>query len=258
MRTLRVGYLIPKKGLTMASTEQVPTAKAKPGPCFDSLIEDSLNRLPSARTSPDGPPSDFQRVEKQQKRGSTVFDANFQRLDEVGDFRSVYIASPVVEIVNLFFFPDPDVPGSVFAMEFVRIGPRGVVGVIDCKAAAGDPSNEEAATLLQTAHRTFPHLQNGDDSPAWYREARSGNDFFVRPDNLEVFDVLVDAHHFVWGHYIESILKMSRDPSGKERRAPFLRHYKDHHRDNSPGIPFLNKVFGREWTETLLRDHLFA
>ena len=234
------------------------TAKNPVGPCFDTLVEESLQLLPSDSTTCCGPPSAFRYAEKQQKRGSTIFQANFQRVRDIGEFRAVYIASPVVEIVNLFFFPDSHRPSPVFAMEFVRIGPRGVVGVIDCKAAPGDSISQSALSILEAAHEAFPQLRNGDDPPAWYRDARSGYDFFVRPENLEVFADLVSAHHFVWGRYVRHILNGSSDSSCQALRQPFLRHYKDHHRDNSPGIPFLNKMFGVNWTETLLRDYLFA
>lgn len=226
--------------------------------CFGSLVEDSLRRFPLETRTACGPPEEFKYVEKQQQRGSTVFQANFQRVQDAGEFRAVYIVSPVIEIVNLFFFPLEERRSPVFAMEFVRIGPRGVVGVVDCKAAPEDPACEVASGILEAAHVAYPQLQNGDDPPAWYVEARSGKDFFVRPDSLEVFRDLVEAHHFVWERYVHAVLKAPPEPSCLAQRRAFLSHYKDHHRDNSPGIPFLSKVFGIEWTQTFLRDHLFV
>ncbi|MCH8475120.1 MAG: hypothetical protein LAT55_07825 [Opitutales bacterium] len=226
---------------------------------FAGLLESSLQQFPSHQRTAIGPPEEFREVIIAKKKGSTVFRSDFYRIGAQGDFRGVHIFSPVIEIVNLFFFPNHSLRLPVFAMEFVRIGPRGVVGVIDCKGHDDDQSSQKIArSILGAAHRTFPHLTNGEDPPAWYAEARSGDDFFVRPESLAEFQELIRCHHFVWQQYAGHASDASPEKKASPERSNFLRYYKDHHRDNSPGIPFLNRVFGEDWTATFLRDHLFS
>ena len=224
-------------------------------------MEQSAARLPREACVTCGPPPKFAHAERAQKRGKTVFHSDFWRFVPRGELRCVSIVSPAVEIVNLFFFPEAAYVCPIYAMEFVRIGKKGVVGVIDCKAAPGDTTAQEAVkTILSAGHERFPQLENGADPPLWYQDARSGFDFFVRPQNLEVFADLIAAHHFCWTQFAEfaASAEAVHDEPSDPRRAGFLRSYKDHHRDNSPGIPFLNRVFGEAWTRDFLHDALFA
>ena len=228
---------------------------------FGGLIEKSVEQLPQSSCFPCGPSPEFARVERPQKRGKTVFSAGFWRLEERGELRTVFIVSSAVEIVNLFFFPEANRACPVYAMEFVRLGKKGVVGVIDCKAAPEDENAVRSAkVILSEGHRRFPQLENGNNPPAWYQEARSGNDFFIRPESLEVFDDLISAHHFCWEQYVNiaALVPADRTEEYCAKRDSFVRGYKDHHRDNSPGIPFLNRVFGEDWTRDFLWSELFA
>ena len=194
------------------------------------------------------------------RHGETFFEARFARLPTGGDLRTVHIHGPKVEIINLFHFPAPDRALPVYAIEFVVFGRRPVVGVIDVKPLSSDPWTRSLwRETMESAHASFPELGRADDPPDWYEECRSGLDFFTRPQHLDGVDQLLSCHDYVWTRL-----------AAAEVSAPFLRgsetachdqaiaHYKNHHRCNSPGLPFLNRSFGPEWTDRFLRTALFA
>ncbi len=192
--------------------------------------------------------------------GDTCFTARFARLPAGGELRSVHIHGPRIEIINLFHFPAPDHALPIYAMEFVVFGRRPVVGVIDAKALNPHP---HAAALwrdsLESAHARFPQLNRADDPPPWYEECRSGLDFFTRPEHFGGLGDLVNCHSHVWS-LLSSGERDAPRLSGAEAAAHAiaLADYKDHHRVNSPGLPFLNRSFGPEWTDRFLRTALFA
>lgn len=195
-----------------------------------------------------------------QRRGDTTFTARFARLPSGGDLRTVHIHGPRIEIVNLFHFPAPDRALPIYAIEFVVFGRRPVVGVIDAKPLNPHPY---AATLwrdsLTSAHAAFPQLVRADDPPAWYEDCRSGLDFFTRPEHFDGLGQLLACHAHVWSRLAAAAPAAPvLSASDQADHALALAAYKDHHRVHSPGLPFLNRTFGADWTGSFLRDALFA
>lgn len=175
-----------------------------------------------------------------------------------GQLRSVYIQSPKVEIFNLFFFPKDENESPVYAMEFVRMGVRMIVAVID---VVGDPDKSSAAsyaTSIIAPHRErYSSIPQGDDPPEWFQECRSGCDFFVRPSGVDQMLALEKAHYAVFSSYIQTRAEWpnsDRIATGVTWQA----RYKSHHAANSPGLPFLNRTFGEDWTQEFLHQHLFS
>lgn len=194
------------------------------------------------------------------QRGDTRLTARFARLPVGGELRSVHIHGPRIEIINLFHFPAPDRALPIYAMEFVVFGRRPVVGVIDAKPLTDHPY---AKTLwqdtLSDAHAAFPDLLRADDPPAWYEECRSGLDFFTRPDEINGIGRLLACHARVWSSLAAAERTAPRIPHADvAAHAQALNHYKDHHRLNSPGLPFLHRTYGTEWTDRFLKTALFA
>lgn len=176
------------------------------------------------------------------------------------DVRSVYIASPRIEIINIFLYPEPQIAAPLYAMEFVTFGKKPVVAVIDlCALCENNRAIETSKTCLERAHQDFPMLAYAEDPPAWYLECRSGNDFFIRPEKIEDFANLAACHQQVFASLLEE-LPHAETLSEAETLAhsAALRSYKDHHRENSPGLRFLHQTFGPEWTERLMREVLFV
>jgi hypothetical protein len=176
------------------------------------------------------------------------------------ELRSVFIESPRVQIINLFAYPRPEYAAPVFASECVQFGAKPIVGVIDLASCPADHDcRRRAAATLDAAHAAFPQLINADDPPAWFGECRSGHDFFVRPAAAGGFEPLFEAHFRLWTEWTAGLVDSTpTSPASTLSRSRWIKSYKEHHRVNSPGLPFLHKTFGEEWTEGLLRDHFFA
>lgn len=237
------------------------TAKAfSPQEVFPRVPEETLTKLQSLQPRWQNLPAGYGQVDREMGRGTLSFRATFASCGPYGEYRAVAIHSPAIAILNIFFFPASTLIYPVFAMEFVAIGQRGVVAVIDCKGSPGEKlAQSQAKSILLASHERFPHLLNGDDPPAWYEEARSGDDFFLRPEKPDVFSDLLDCHYFVWDRYTRNLIKASPTPAPiSDSHSAFVADYKQHHAENSPGRPFLQKVFGSDWCETFLSQHLFA
>jgi len=177
------------------------------------------------------------------------------RLGQTGELRSVRIHAPKIAIINLFFFPQPGWDLPIYALEFVALGRRPVIGVMDLLSLSQTYQSQTAA-LMQQAHQLFP-LPNADDPPDWYTACRSGQDFFVRPCTEAEFDVLGQAHLFVW----KTLLSWIAQATPSEIEAPQLAAvlaYKTHHREHTPGLRLLESSFGKEWTREFLAGYLFA
>lgn len=224
-------------------------------PSFAGLVDQALHCLaPHGSQKVDLPAAYAQPVCERM-----TLHARFSTWPAHGVFRSVYITNGKVEIVNIFFFPQPEIDAPIYAMEFVRFGPKGVVGVIDI---APDGISPESATagreLLIRSHQAHPLLVNGDDPPAWYEECRSGDDFFVRPDSPLAFLELCEAHQSLWQEYVSLVAAAPvLGGDSRKRHAQAIAAYMDHHRLNSPGLPLLHRTFGEDWTDHFLRHYLF-
>lgn len=178
-----------------------------------------------------------------------------------GEQRSVYIHSPKIEIFNLFFFPNDKNASPVYAMEFVRMVNRMVVAVIDVVGNPEDQNSQSFAAGIIRPHREHcADIAQGDDPPEWFQECRSGSDFFVRPSNLEQMITLKEAHFAILESYLAAradwpTAEIADDSQTGEN---WQAQYKSHHAANSPGLPFLNRTFGEDWTHAFLHNYLFA
>ncbi len=229
-------------------------AQNRPAALFATVPREAADR---AGGTPWGLPEEL----ADNQHGDTVFAARFARLPAGGELRSVHIHGPRIEIINLFHFPAPDRALPIYAMEFVLFGRRPVVGVIDAKALHPHPHAVQLwREALQSAHERFPQLVRADDPPPWYEECRSGLDFFTRPKDLDGLGALLSCHAHVWDRLRlhEADAPRLTAPGAVAAHAAALADYKDHHRLNSPGLPFLHRSFGSDWTNRFLRTALFA
>ncbi len=219
---------------------------------FSSMMEESVTAFGSG--APIALPQEFSDC----KVRNINFCSRFFQM-EAGQLRSVYIESPKLEIFNLFFFP-LDNNGPVYAMEFVRMGERMIVAVIDVAANPAIPqAMEQAAWIIRPHRESYPKLAQASDPPEWFEECRSGNDFFVRPDSIDAMQMLKHIHYEVLGTYSEFVQRVhGLKPLGDDLSGSWQASYKSHHAANSPGLPFLTRTFGDSWTNTYLNDHLFA
>lgn len=172
--------------------------------------------------------------------------------------RMALIRSPKIEIVTAFLYPAAGVAAPLYAMELVRLGPKPVVAVMDCAAPPQDPVHAEAQALLAAVRAEAPALVQAQDPPDWFVEARSGADLFYRPADGAALHRAGLLHLSLWSTLLLRLQRAApRSPQAARDFAAFTRHYKDHHRAHSPGIPLLSKCFGADWTAGYLADCFF-
>lgn len=222
---------------------------------FGKIIRESSDQL--SDHSPVRLPAEYASNQK----GPIRFTAHFYR-HASGEMRAVYIEGPKIEIVNLFYFPEAVEDWPIYAMEFVQMGRRAVVGVIDVAGnEAQSKATNEATSIIRPIRERYPDLVQGDDPPGWFQECRSGNDFFVRPEGSTQLNRLCEAHLEVFERYCAVLRTQSVNVPAtppEESAGGWQARYKAHHATNSPGLPFLNRTFGEDWAQTFLHEHLFA
>jgi hypothetical protein len=201
---------------------------------------------------------EFSYTERRKNDNLLSLAAHCWLLGAFGELRTVHILSDKIEIVNLFFFPAAQYALPVYALDFVIIGQRPMVGVVDMICLAGaDNAQAEIRALMQQAHQKFP-LQQADEPPAWYQTCRSADDFFTRPPDVDGMRALQRVHQWLWTQLTQILLsKRVAAAADKTRHANALRFYKDHHRENTSS-PLLKTSFGAAWTEQFLCECLFA
>ncbi|MEM9302162.1 MAG: hypothetical protein AAGE01_08635 [Pseudomonadota bacterium] len=179
-----------------------------------------------------------------------------------GDMRWVRLRSPKIDIVSVFFYPHAHRSLPLYAMEFVLLGKRPIVAVMDLVAPRADADARiTAARILQTAHSRHPEQLNHPDAPSWFEDCRSGNDFFLRPagEGLAAFAAADGIHAALWTDLLDAIAGGTPAAAGlAAERAAFVADYKAHHRANSPGLPLLHKSFGQDWTDDFLANGFFG
>jgi hypothetical protein len=205
-------------------------------------------------------PAAYAKVNRAEKQGKLQLESRFFEVQARGHFRSVYICAPKIDVFSFFFYPLPHFQLPIFATEFVRLGNRPIVAVIDAKCLIPSMTcRESVVTTLQQAHQSFPHLENADDPPDWYSACRSGYDFFVRPRDLPELETTMQACLHVWRDLVKIIHQhVDFGPAETETHARLIQDYKQHHRENSPGLPLLNRSFGPAWTNEYLSQYFFA
>lgn len=174
------------------------------------------------------------------------------------EIRLVHMRSPKIEIVTAFAFPHGGKRLPLYGMELVALGRRPVVGVLDLLDLEAGPHHPSIAEpILKDAHRRFPDLPYCLNQPDWFKQCRSGQDFFMRPEDFDTLLQLVAIHHQVMGRLamLELGASTAHDADG---HTAAIQQYKRHHRQHSPGLPLLHRVFGESWTNAYLDDYLFA
>lgn len=178
--------------------------------------------------------------------------------DEQLEVRAVSITSPRSAIINLFAYPLTNCSKPVFALEFVEFGQRGIVAVIDIYTP--QTHHHESfpyREMLHHARDQHPDLSYSEDFPDWYRDCRSGDDIFVRPQDNGEFIGLAAMAEDIWSNYLRQIPFACSDQQRQLAHAD-IQEYKHHHCANSPGKKLLKKVFGEQWASEFLTKYHFS
>lgn len=223
-------------------------------PLFSDLADASITSLQALEDVVERSlPEQLSRV----RREKIILEGRAWQVGDYGELRNVLIQSPKIEIINLFFFPTPSYSVPIYALDFVVLAGRPLVGMIDLVGLNDAVAEAQAKRWLREAHRRFP-LPQAADLPAWYQACRSGEDFFIRPDSLTQLQQLRTVHEHLWKNLTALLLGQVADSNAVAAREQALQAYKQHHHMNVPGLPLLNKTFGETWTQRFLSEFLFA
>ncbi len=124
---------------------------------FANLINDSITPLASFDNFRESDlPAEFRHIERTKNSDILSLDTHCSTLGEQGEVRGLYISSAKIEVVNLFFFPNPAYALPIYAMEFVIISQRPQVGVIDMLCMDKHPLLATKINTIMRHHASSP------------------------------------------------------------------------------------------------------
>lgn len=171
--------------------------------------------------------------------------------------RCALISGPKAHIVNLMIFPwDADrVP--VFASELICLGGRVHVAVIDHQFAEGtrrsDPLLGSVLAPLQSTWQG--HFPPGGELPPWALHHFTPWCLFTRAASPESIPDLEAAFIDWLQTWLERWPEKARAVPEPD---PAIAAYIQHHLENTPGRPFLSRVFGPDRAENYLGHFMYA
>ncbi len=224
-----------------------------------SLVAVSIRMLASLVLREITLPGKYAQAVRKERKGVLTLKSQFVEIAGIGEIRGVGIQSPKIDIVTFFFFPLAKWQLPIFAMEFVVLGHRPIVAVVDAVCLLpGMDCSASVESMLKQIHIQFPDVKQADDPPEWYRECRSGLDFMVRPANEAELSIMLQVHLQVWSGVI-ALLPAARPFTAIDvkRHQEHIQEYKNHHRIHSPGRPLMQRSFGEVWTQDFFSEYLF-
>ena len=202
-------------------------------------------------------PPDLASVEKVLPSGTLSCKAQ-SWLGARAEMRMVVIESPKIQVISCFVYPQVEFALPLYAVELVQLGAKPIIAVIDAVAPIQDPAQTFTRNWLEQAHLAHADLLNADDLPEWFKECRSGLEFFVRPSDQAELQRMGLLHVSLLMSYLQVLPAASqRSPIAATAFERFTRHYKDHHAAHSPGLPLMHKSFGPEWTKAFMQQCFF-
>ncbi len=233
------------------------TMHAVPEQTFAGLAERTRATLSRLGASAIEIPDTYARRELIRESGNVV--ATYEKHELAGaDIRVIRLFSAKIDVFTCFAFPNPASWAPVYAMEFVQIGGRPIVAVIDCLSLCGDARMDRALDRALDEARAHYPVPNDADAPDWYEACRSGRDIYTRPKSSDAFNPLSDIHERLFSFACEwhvDAKKLADEKIALHRDR--IGHYKHHHCVNSPGLPIMEKTFGVEWTKHFMHDWVF-
>ncbi|MBH1971948.1 hypothetical protein FK216_11180 [Moraxellaceae bacterium AER2_44_116] len=201
-------------------------------------------------------PDDFAHQVVNRPSGDLHLIGRAYQLQQFGEVRFVLMTSSKVDVLTLFFYPYAQWHLPLYSMQFVRLGGRPVIGVLDLPSLCGE--NEPAKNLMiKTSAMTG--LAYDEDVPAWYVECRSGYDLLIRPQTDNDFILLGQAHHDILNGLVSLTKGASLlDPIQADAHKIAIKDYQVHHYQNSSGLPLMRNIFGEQWTQAFLGDWFYA
>lgn len=192
----------------------------------------------------------------------------------IGTLRATDISGPRAEIFNAMLFPArPDLL-PVFASEVVVFAGKVRVGVVDLQPLHGEALHHRTLAVLAPVAARFAQpaesadLPPGGDLPDWALAHFTPHAIHTRPPTPPAAGPppcparLLEAHLAYLDAWLDLTDATPGAGAGPETDdltpQTALADYKHHHVLNTPGLPYLGKMFGVEWTERFLAEAMYA
>jgi Ferredoxin-dependent bilin reductase len=216
---------------------------------FNRLIQDTLTALASLDCQAQPLPDSFARIERAEVDGVLVMETHFMTVADKGELRWVHIYSPKINVLTLFFFPHYRWQLPVYCMELVVFSAQPIVAMLDTVCLTPMSCTTTVEQFMTAAHQAHTELQPATDTPDWFEDCRSGQDFFIRPQNDSDMNTISEIHLALLLP-IKTLIAQAplfTDHDAKTHQR-CLQHYKSHHRHHAPGLRLMNRSFGEHWT----------
>jgi hypothetical protein len=183
----------------------------------------------------------------------------------IASLRMVYIQGPKNQIINTWIFPNRPKEMPVFAAELIAVGDEVRVAFVDIQVPVISSKSVLEDTSLMTSGLAarFSALPCDEAPPVWAIESSQGNYTYARNVPLNSFPEVEECYRSYLDTYLDAFMNKSvgatlSAASRDEEAIDELHRYQHHHMESSPGNKFLSKLFGSDWTESFMREFLFA
>ena len=227
---------------------------------FGSLTEKTAAVFEAFPCQPVNLPCRFSKIERTEQDGILTLENHFFQIAGYGQLRIAHTHAPKINIIAVFFFPEYCCQLPVYSMEFVMLGQKPIIALMDTVCLVEPmPISKATKSFMAKAHADYSEFNKLEELPQWFKECRSGDEFFYRPLDAKEFLRLGEIHLSL----IKNLTKLFQavkpfDEVHGNSHKVLLESYKKHHKINSPGIRLMNRSFGEDWTHEYLSAYLFG
>ncbi|TAG28025.1 MAG: hypothetical protein EAZ37_03200 [Burkholderiales bacterium] len=166
-----------------------------------------------------------------------------------GQVRLMTLHGAKVSVESLFLLPNTSYDWPTLAAETVVLGNTLQVAVLDVVA----PPTISTRAWQCALNRTRPF--HDKELPGWFESCASGHEIFLRkPHELAMTAYWQSVTMCINEWASKSALNSLANREQTQDHHVWLEAYMEHHRDNSPGLPLLSRLFGENWTREFMQN----
>lgn len=178
-------------------------------------------------------------------------------IEGIGQLRVTLIEGGKAQIFNAMVFPNSVERLPVFASEIVVFGGKVRVAVIDLQPLCNFIRMRYWMTeQISPLRALYSDLPQEEKMPEWCLSHFTPHSIFTRSNEEHSISRILEAYIEYLDLFVELALGTWSAKPALDCRL--LREYKDHHITHTPGLPFLGKMFGEDWTHRYLREAMYA